>query len=83
MIEHSLDLPLAVIVALILVREGVQLTKYLVARMNGGAPSGQVTRADLLEAKAELLEAMRTGQDQLHSRITEIDVRLARLEGRS
>lgn len=33
--EDPLDLPLAIIVSLLLVREGVQLVKYLVARMNG------------------------------------------------
>lgn len=83
---HSLDLPLAVFLAILVVKEGASVMKYLAGKRNGHRPAlgnGYVTRADLLQAKGELLEAMRAGQSDLHGRITEVSERLARLEGRS
>lgn len=83
---HGLDLPLAVFLAVLVVKEGASVMKYLAGKRNGrGAAlvNGHVTRADLLQAKVELLEAVRAGQDDLHARITDVSERLARLEGRS
>lgn len=83
--EHSWDLPLAALIAVLVIKEGAALVKYLIARLNGTKDcdrSQSVTRADLSEAKAELIDAMRMGQDQLHARITDVSERLARLEGR-
>lgn len=82
---HSLDLPLAVFLAVLVVKEGASVLKYMAGKRNGPhlSANGYVTRADLLQAKGELLEAMRAGQSDLHGRITEVSERLARIEGRS
>lgn len=81
---HSLDYPLAVFVAVLVIKEGAGLLKYVLARTNGGGkPSATLaTKLDLEQAKGEILTAVRQGQDELHGRISGVDVRVARLEGR-
>lgn len=80
---HSLDYPLAVFVAVLVIKEGAGLFKYVLSRANGnGKTSGLATKLDLEQAKSEILTAVRQGQDELHGRISGVSDRVARIEGR-
>lgn len=79
--EHSLDLPLGALVAILVVKEAFQLIRSVIAKRNGqGAPSS-ATQLDVAQAEARIVAEVRSVSDTLHGRITDLGERVSRLEG--
>ena len=83
MTQTLLDSSLAVIVVGLLVKETFSLVRWVLARRNGSGGHGEAaTKLDLAEAKAEILHEFHQFSDAVQDRVSAIDVRIARIEGR-
>lgn len=84
MLEHSLDLPLGALVAVLVVKEAFGLVRTLVMKRNGGngrSIESPATALHVATAKADILLELRNVSDAMHGRITEVGERVSRLEG--
>ena len=82
----DLDLPLSLLIAVLVIKEGASLFRFVLKGRVAGPPDSVgasllATRLDVADARAEILSAVRCGQDELHERISGVSDRLARLEG--
>lgn len=81
MLEHSLDLPLGALVAVLVVKEAFTLVRSVIAKRNGQGAPQSATQLDVAQAEARIVAELRTVSDTLHGRITAVEVSVARLEG--